>query len=341
MTQDNAMKNPLTPAKPGRPKRDPLLNLEQAVARSYASVVTWRAEFRKVLEMQYPQLSENQYHELSQPIFSIAEEYNYWSKVDGLLLGLQRSSRFNEQLKLKRESISNTINDMAIRYHWVLSARDAHQHKILIDLEQVEATIEEINALNLHSSATQSIYLYALTQKIQSALLNKLDKNTTLIIRRLIRVALQLIRHYRLGLLYQNASQTKAGRPTLPIPILLNREEQNLIEHYLDLRELYRQRQLIQLTPEQLWNKHKTVLEKSGVGRPSLSEKEKTARLLASCQQKLVKLRCMDEDQTPQATTGLVKRGRRPETKAEKIRKLVEKISKLEAHLVKLSHPNS
>ncbi|MDF2154598.1 hypothetical protein [Vibrio sp. CAU 1672] len=324
--------------KPGRPKRDPMDNCEQHVAKSYDALVSLRQEFNEELTRQFPALSPESRADVAQLVLAAAEEYRLWSSVDNQLLSIQRHHTPTEQLTAKSTAIGAKVAQLAQTYQLIFIHRNGEPFRedcfLHADYETVR---QQLVTLSYQPLAIQTPVLYAFALWIERQAGSVTFSPDVPQLRRLLRLALLAILNHRLGMVYKRTAQPKVGRPELPLPVAVVRAEQAVIDDYKKLSAACMEKQLIPLSPEQLWIKHRQTAPKTKIGRKPLNPQQTIQRDLRQMRQQLARLEASKAEIIAKEQVSQGKKGRKPTPYRKRHHSLTSKIAELEKRLKKHS----
>lgn len=313
----------------GRPSLDLNTKLERSIAREYKVLQKLRAELLNELSRQHPSLESAQIGELIRPIMASAEEYRVWSELDNQLLSVQRHQTPKVRYEEIRLGLIRHVQKIRGDYSFVLKSRGDELNKIACDVS-IESFGQLVSDSSNLSSGAQTQHLYQVSILLEKNLSGPLSLVEIKGIRTLLRKILDLIKHQRLSLLYTAPDNDRAGRPSIPLPILIIRAEQRVIDSHLQLSHLLKQVQLPILSPKTIYLKHKL---NNNVGRPKLTEEQRLTRDLRKKENELNQI--INSKTTPvEAQTKKANvRGRRPLSYEQKCVRLRAQIAELREKL--------
>ncbi|QIA65570.1 hypothetical protein GT360_18740 [Vibrio astriarenae] len=322
-----------TIAKRGRPKLTETVKLERKVACQYIKLIELRNQFNVSVPKLHPTLTPSQQKALIQPIFSVAEEYRFWSQLDNDLLAIQRHSCPKTRFDQSSVEILARLDQLIISYELVISSRQQlEQQSSLAVPNDFELWIELVNQLKLQPFDTQTHQLYQLARFLYGLLYPSFQIDQVKQIRTIIRTVLDLIKHHRLSMVYHITPPNVTGRPTIPLPIQVVRAEEELITQFNKLSTLYKFHQLKIPTPKSIAAKYSDA-QLSTLGRPKLSERQKLEQAILRREKELIDLTDKHSAQPELQKVTAARRGRKPMTYQERHKKLTQQITTLKTQL--------
>ncbi|MGR5266993.1 hypothetical protein ACPV5R_04490 [Vibrio astriarenae] len=316
----------------GRPKRTEQENYQRQVATHYHYLLQLRSQFDAELMQRYPDLSS--LGDVAQLVLATAEEYRLWAELDNRLLSVQRHTKPREQFVKQCPPLCACLNQLSDTYQLILAQRE--QVITPCEHEWQHADIDEINqtiaSLKTQPAHEQTLVLYGIVLWLRNQCELSHPSTHVQSWRAVIRALLNHFLEYRLGLIYPINGAKTPGRPKLPLPVMLVRAEQALINDYKTLSKICLELQQIPNTPQQLWRQFHNP-KKPKIGRKPLTEKKKIEREVDKI---IEQLRLLEQrDSSPPKPTQST-RGRKPLTKEQRRQKLTSRKSQLEDKLAKI-----
>ncbi|MEZ9598709.1 hypothetical protein AB4232_07870 [Vibrio sp. 10N.286.46.A8] len=311
----------------GRPALSPVVKLAKHVVKDYQDYVSLNLRYQAQLRQLYLEHNAEQLALINADIISASEEYKIWSSIDNLMLSAQRHSDPIKQWQSIQEKVLGNVQQLISLYQLRIRSLPAQPRSILVCDFADQLWLHEQAAFSqkgisqtvnpwLESTLVkatgfqQDDWFYTVTESLKAgirdlngALLNGSESlnhfwsdDTSFVLKRIkhqrkiIRLLMLHIIDNKIDSLLPRSAQSSAGRPALPLPVQLMRQEQALQDTYLEYRQACHAHNQPALSIETLAAK---ALEKNS----KATTQTKTGRKPMSELQKLVNQSLVLEDQ--------------------------------------------
>lgn len=310
----------------GRPTLSPVVKLAKHVVKGYQDYVSLNLRYQDQLLQHYPEHNAEQLALISAVIISGSEEYKIWSSIDNLMLSAQRHSDPVKQWQSIQEKVSGNVQQLISLYQLRIRSLPSQTRSILacdfadqlwLNEQAVSQTVISQTVTHWIESTLvkatgfeQDDWFYTVTVNFKSGIresngtllndsesLNNFRSDSTSFVlervkhqRKIIRLLMLHIIEHKIDSLLPRQAQSSAGRPALPLPVQLMRQEQALQDTYLEYRHACHGHNQPALSIETL---AANALEKSNKATPQT----RVGRKPMSNLQKLVNQSLVLEDQ--------------------------------------------
>ncbi|MGF1851090.1 hypothetical protein L4C44_04255 [Vibrio satsumensis] len=299
----------------GRPTLSPIVKLGKHVVRDYQDYVSLNLRYQAQLRQHYPEHNAEQLALINADIISASEEYKIWSSIDNLMLSAQRHSDPFQQWQSVNKKVLGNVQQLISLYQLRIRSLPSQPSSILVcdfadqlwlhekafsqkGISQTVSTWIE-STLVKATVFQQNDWFYTVIENFKSGIressgtllndskiLNNFWSDDTSFVferikhqRKVIRLLMLHIIDNKIDSLLPRQSQSSAGRPALPLPVLLMRQEQVLQDTYLEYRHTCHTHNQPALSIETLsantLEKNNKATTQTKAGRKPMSELQK------------------------------------------------------------------
>lgn len=315
--------SPSSPLKTkGRPPLSRQKRLEYLVVKLAREAKQLRRKLDQSLEKQYPKIDDQQRLQVVHTILAVSEEYRLWAELDNALLAVQRSKAWHQTLEQKLPELKNN-------YRQIVAIYSLHLNHLGIPYPRVNENTclshFDFDTARHYDITTMTVYLAKYLQHVHQQWQELIDISHLKSIRENLRTALKLMRNHRVGVAFNPSLPRNVGRGSIPLPVLYLRAEQQLLDAFHELNEIYHNNQQPYRSLSELCQQTKNP---SDAGRPRLSLQQKIDNQILRVKKRLANELELGagEPCEPLQTKG---RGRKPLTHRQKIQRLQETLNEL------------